>query len=471
MNNEYLEIKEVVFQDIFKLSKNQLVIPEYQRPYVWDIEKVEDLIKDFQEFFGIEKEAQDELVDYYLGYILLYDNVEKAHHEVVDGQQRLTTLLIIKHLLEETIPSRESISFNSQMSVNNIIKVRDFLKGRISDIDFLHSKNFLDRLRFTVIITKKPDDAFTFFDTLNNRAVKLSATDFLKAYHLRSIKSVKVQDQVAQRWETNNQDHLTQLFYKVLWRARNWKGNNNIEFENKDAILRVFQKQTLKDKSLIDCSYPLYPNSKNRMAIRQKWNEESKVELTSMQVDFNKEIDYPFSLRQPIHDGLNFFHYTQKYVAIKELLFLSEPKGSAQIIEMREFFDTVYTNDMSYYLKQFLELCLILYYDNFGDECLLEAICKFDYVIGESRLTKKQIQDKSVRLILKENLNLLDVIAQAFLPQEIFDYVDSLTKVEEKYKSFAFDEKESSVRTRYYERLNIYYGSKQDLKYRKSWKR
>ncbi len=466
-----LTIKEVTFHELFKLNNKQLVIPEYQRPYVWGTDKVDDLIKDLQEFFNEEANSKENSEEYYLGYILLYDNKNKNQLEVVDGQQRLTTLLIIKHLIEKSIPLNESISFNSQLSVNNIVKIRDFIRARKSDIDGLQSMKFLDRLRFTVIITKKADDAFTFFDTLNNRAVKLSATDFLKAYHLRSIKSEKIQDQVAHTWETNNDDNLTQLFYKILWRGRNWRGNNQIEFENKDAILKAFQKQTIKDKSLTDCSYPLYPNTKNRLAIRQKWTEDNKVELTTLQIDLKNELDYPFSLRQPIHDGLNFFHYTQRYVAVKELLFVSNTEKDSQIEKMREFYNLVYTNDMSYYLKQFLDLCLILYYDNFGDDGLLEAILYFDYIIGESRLKKKQIKEESIRLIIKEKINILDVITQAFLPIEVFEHINSLTKIEDNYKTITFDKNESSVRTRYYDRLSTYYGSKKDLKYRKLWKK
>jgi len=52
MANKTLTIKEVTFHDIFKLNDKLLVIPEYQRPYVWNTDKVDDLIKDLQEFFN-----------------------------------------------------------------------------------------------------------------------------------------------------------------------------------------------------------------------------------------------------------------------------------------------------------------------------------------------------------------------------------------------------------------------------------
>jgi hypothetical protein len=472
MANKTLTIKEVTFKELFTFNAKKLVIPEYQRPYVWDTEKVNDLIKDLQEFFSEEEKLHFQVDEYYLGYILLFDNPEKDQLEVIDGQQRLTTLLIMQHLLLNSNSGTENITFNSQLSVNNIITIRDFLKGRKAEMEDLHAKNFLDKLRFTVIITKKADEAFTFFDTHNNRAVTLGATDFLKAYHLRAIKSEKIQDKVAQTWESNDDSDLELLFYKFLWRGRNWKGNNIIELENKDAVLKTFQKQTQKNKLLADCSYPLYPNSKNQFAIRELWSEDGNVELTTMPINLVNEIDYPFSLRQPIHDGLNFFHYTQKYLAIRDFLIKENVIGNVEIEKMRDFYNSVYTDDMSAYLRQFMMLCLILYYDNFGTERIFEAVCHFDYLIGESRLSKKQIRQESIsHILIDNNLNVLDVIVQAYLSNEVFEYLQNLTKIEEKYKNIVFEKEEKSVRTRYYDRLKKYYKPYNDLKNRKSWKR
>lgn len=469
MNIPPLLIKEVLFKDLFDISKKSLVIPEYQRSYVWDTDKVNDLLRDLQEFF--EEENPNQPKDYYLGYILLFDNVETNQYEVIDGQQRLTTLLILQYLIEGSLQNKESIMYNSQNSVNNIIKVRDYIKTRFNEIEQLQNKKFLTKLRFTVVITQIADDAFTFFDTHNNRSVKLGATDFLKAYHLRSIKSEIMQDKVAKIWESKNDTALGLLFDKILWRGRNWKGNNEISFENKDAVLKTFQKQTQKDKTLADCTYPLYPSSKNRGAVSTHWNKDGNVELTSIPINHENAIDFPFALRQPIYDGLNFFHYSQKYVEIHETLFTNDKIENPEIVKMRNFYHKVYTDDMSIYLKQFMQLCLVLYYDMFGEITLLKAAYYFDYLIGESRLSKKQIKQESVKHILKNNsLNILDVISQAYLFSEIFEYIDNLSNIEESYKNIKFEKAEKSVRTRYFERLKDYFKPlNKQLKDRKIW--
>lgn len=64
-------------------------IPGYQRPYAWTEEETGILFDDLYEFF------QTEAVDnYFLGSIVLIKDENKPHADVIDGQQRLTTLSI-----------------------------------------------------------------------------------------------------------------------------------------------------------------------------------------------------------------------------------------------------------------------------------------------------------------------------------------------------------------------------------------
>ena len=65
-------------------------IPGYQRPYAWTEEETGILFDDLYEFF------QTEAVDnYFLGSIVLIKDENKPHADVIDGQQRLTTLSIL----------------------------------------------------------------------------------------------------------------------------------------------------------------------------------------------------------------------------------------------------------------------------------------------------------------------------------------------------------------------------------------
>lgn len=83
------------------------VIPEYQRPYAWTAEQVETLFEDLWEFTsdigGTEREAS-----YFLGSIVAYEN-EKGEQEIIDGQQRITSLfLLLRAIYTKLVATPES---------------------------------------------------------------------------------------------------------------------------------------------------------------------------------------------------------------------------------------------------------------------------------------------------------------------------------------------------------------------------
>jgi hypothetical protein len=67
------------------------VIPSYQRPYAWTTVQAGELFSDLLDFYV--KEDKDDT--YFLGSIVLIKEDGKSHAEVIDGQQRLTTLTIL----------------------------------------------------------------------------------------------------------------------------------------------------------------------------------------------------------------------------------------------------------------------------------------------------------------------------------------------------------------------------------------
>jgi len=184
----------------------------------------------------------------------------------------------------------------------------------------------------------------------------------------------------------------------------------------------------------------------------------------------NNKAGYPFSLRQPLHKGLNFFRYTDKYIAIYQLIFQNNENVDDEILKVRMFYEKVYNNDMSIYLRHFMQLCLIAYYDVFGNEKLLQAAFSVDYLIGSIRLSKQQIKKEAVRICIKESPNnLLEVIANAYLPEELFDFVYSIDANDEIY----FIEKnkiDDGVRGRYKGRILRYFNkNEKSLTNRKIW--
>jgi hypothetical protein len=72
------------------------IVPDYQREYVWTDKEVQQLLDDIDE----QVDGGSKL-EYFIGTILVTPGQEKDHYEVIDGQQRLTTLFLVLCALKE----------------------------------------------------------------------------------------------------------------------------------------------------------------------------------------------------------------------------------------------------------------------------------------------------------------------------------------------------------------------------------
>src|SRR5688572_29188747 len=70
-------------------------VPEYQRPFSWDTDNFDDLINDLV--------SADKSQEYFLGTMVLHSRAPEGHFDVVDGQQRLTSIMILLACLRDLI--------------------------------------------------------------------------------------------------------------------------------------------------------------------------------------------------------------------------------------------------------------------------------------------------------------------------------------------------------------------------------
>lgn len=219
------------------LSDTKYSIDYYQREYKWQTKQIVELVSDLTTAFLEEYLPQHNRKEvatygyYFLGSIVISQSEEKK--QIVDGQQRLTslTLLLIflhniqKNRLEKDRVSVEKMIFSDEYgeksfnlditerngcmnalfdekpydsidqpeSIYNLIgrynDIEEAFPAEISDtkalpyfIDWLRNKTQL------VEITAYADaDAYTIFETMNDRGLSLSNTDMLKGYLLASI--------------------------------------------------------------------------------------------------------------------------------------------------------------------------------------------------------------------------------------------------------------------------------------------
>ena len=121
-------------------------IPYYQRPYAWTEEETDTLFEDLYDFYI--NEPSDE--NYFLGSIVLIKEDDKPHADVIDGQQRLTTLTILLAAITYKLsgedrsdfknyiiePGRASQGIASKPRLRLRKKDNDFFKKYIQGMDF-----------------------------------------------------------------------------------------------------------------------------------------------------------------------------------------------------------------------------------------------------------------------------------------------------------------------------------------------
>ena len=247
----------------------QLTIPEYQRPYVWKEKQINRLLSDLMEH---SKNTMPKPM-YYLGSVILHNDNGKL--KIIDGQQRITTALLINKIKDPSFKS--GVEYSSTTSIKNIKHILTYLKS-IDHKDIFEFRNddvfeiidFND-INVTLVITDTEDLAYTFFETQNTGGVRLSGSDILKAHHLRAIESKKVVNYQARKWESIDSDnvegiikHLTKIRF---WDNRHWRRFPFYRDERgiKDAIIDEYTHKTNGNKEDVSYYYSAVKNIDGRL--------------------------------------------------------------------------------------------------------------------------------------------------------------------------------------------------------------
>lgn len=280
----------------------KFIIPEYQRPYKWDIDECETLWNDILEVFG----DGENINEYFLGSIVAYQN-DKDELEIIDGQQRITTFTLFfrafyehfqsewanvkisylegfgkcvweydldsgldynkSHLSSRVITDRDNIVLNellkkeinledlkksnSKYAKNFILfynKLLEFKINRPLQWEML-CKMFLSKTLFMLIVVcDSQESAMTIFNTLNSRGLPLSNADILKGY---IYKRVLQKSEFANEWkeleakidESDNVKNLDFLFLQFMHVIR----AENEDFDTTThSVLNFFTKSDKK---------------------------------------------------------------------------------------------------------------------------------------------------------------------------------------------------------------------------------
>lgn len=127
-------------------NKNQFVIPDFQRSFVWTAENIDTLFTDFDEDTNSYTDNLDTLPGYLLGNIVLISNESNpTRFDVIDGQQRLTTLTLIfcalnKLFMDIAEETRQNLGANADMWIGHTFSFKEYFRILDNNLQFVDYK-------------------------------------------------------------------------------------------------------------------------------------------------------------------------------------------------------------------------------------------------------------------------------------------------------------------------------------------
>lgn len=346
-NKECATYQEFSTDEIYLLN---LSIPKYQRIYTWGNEQVKTLLDDI---------ANIKLERYFVGAVILHNHEDKEKqdvYDIVDGQQRLVTIALIKYALhadKNNLPhdlqrflSCKYASLDAQIRLSENLK---FIENYLLNEDRrCRIKSNLSKITFSVLTINKTGDldlAFTFFSNTNSKGKKLSDYDLLKPHHLRYIPS-DLEDQ---------QMHLSQKWDSMINKERNLETEKleNIDGREQMQYIRVMELMLYRLRN-----WEQSRNGTETADFRIKKEFESAPIINEIP-PFGERFDYG----EPIQGGQHFFAYVDHFIDQYE-------KFDKKVL-IQNAFRTVRT-DIWY--GNVIEALAFCYYLKFGNGYIDEAI-------------------------------------------------------------------------------------------------
>ncbi|MEV0726560.1 DUF262 domain-containing protein [Micromonospora purpureochromogenes] len=276
-----------IFSDAYRFS-----IPRYQRPYAWTKDQAGEMLDDLLAAAQCEHKLENS-DPYFLGSVVLVKEEGDADAEVVDGQQRLTTLIMLMSVIRQFLPEAFAASLDKRIYQQGDpirgtldqprLTLRDkdqpFFEKHILDSDSIAQLNevatagltdsqrnlvtnarlfhqrlaqlpgeecrrlvaFIDQYTYLVMVaTQDFDSAYRIFTVLNERGLDLTHSDILKSEIIGAVPA-GAQDAYTGIWETEEEDlgrqDFADLFAHIRMVYAKTKARETILKEFRAAVL------------------------------------------------------------------------------------------------------------------------------------------------------------------------------------------------------------------------------------------
>jgi len=300
-----IEASEQPLQKIFS-SDFDFSIPPYQRPYAWTTKETGELLSDLLGNMGPLNTAVDETDPYFLGSLVLIKS-DSPEADVVDGQQRLTTLTILFAVLRTLLQKEEAEGITELMyeKANPIkgtqnryrlrLRIQDaaFFQDHVQHVDGINKLKALSnallpesqtnirdnalllleqiakrspgersrlaqfaarRCYLVAVRTATFNSAYRIFSVLNSRGLNLTTSDILKADMIGNIPDAQRTVYTA-KWEDTEEelgrDGFQELFAHIRMIYRKAKLAETVLDEYRNYVLPHYAAADFIDNVII----------------------------------------------------------------------------------------------------------------------------------------------------------------------------------------------------------------------------
>lgn len=209
-NNDY--VKTLTINEL--LNKDKYIIPIYQRNYAWGDDEISLLIQDLWNAYEKNEKNKN---NYYIGSLVIYKR-GNGGLEVIDGQQRLTTLTLIMHYLksdtfvrnvyfEHRHDSDDALGDLDSDSIPDVFKnalksIKKYWETERTEKEGRCLAEFLQE-NVKIIRTEVPEDTDLnhYFEIMNTRGEQLEKHEIIKATLMKVLDTDSERSIFAKIWD------------------------------------------------------------------------------------------------------------------------------------------------------------------------------------------------------------------------------------------------------------------------------